>query len=438
MAYFANRADAGRKLARRLRSLRATRPVVLGLARGGVPVAAEIARALDAPLDVAGVRKLGAPANRELALAAVAEGGERVINREVDLARERGELERRAASALEALQTQLRALRGDRPAIGLRERTVIVVDDGVATGASLRAALAHVRSQRPARVIAATPVIAPDTAIELRGDVDELVYLEAPEWFSAVGQAYAAFPQVSDAQVMGLLSRRRLDWAAGPSEEVQVTGAGHPPLEGELHLPAGAHGLVIFVHGSGSNRHSPRNRQVANALGEVGLATLTVDLLSREEADEETRTGALRFDVERLSARVIDAVDAAARCGRTAELALGLFGASTGAASALVAASARPERVRAVVCRGGRPDLASPAVLERVRAPVLLVVGGRDPRVQALNLEALRWFGGPAELEVVPGATHLFAEPGALEVVSHLTARFFGRHLLAPGAAAHP
>jgi putative phosphoribosyl transferase len=219
---------------------------------------------------------------------------------------------------------------------------------------------------------------------------------------------------------------------------VQVS-AGGVALDGLLTFPPGARGVVVFAHGSGSGRHSPRNRAVADVLVHAGLATLLLDLLTSAEEAEDQRTRRLRFDVERLGERVVGAIDwlaADAVVGdlppSLAELPVGCFGASTGAAAALIAAAQRPDRVRAVVSRGGRPDLAA-AALERVTAPTLLIVGGDDPEVLRLNQLAQRLLRGESRLEVVPGAGHLFEEPGALERVAQLTRDWFVRHL-APAA----
>lgn len=217
------------------------------------------------------------------------------------------------------------------------------------------------------------------------------------------------------------------------SEERPVrVAAGRVTLDGDLGLPGGARGLVLFAHGSGSSRHSPRNRAVARALGERGLATLLTDLLTLEEEDVDARTRRLRFDIGTLAGRLIGVTDWLAREPATRDLAIGLFGASTGAGAALVAAAERPVLVKAVVSRGGRPDLAGPA-LPRVRAPVLLIVGGNDEPVLDLNRQAREQLRAETELAIVPGATHLFEEPGALEEVARLAAAWFARHL-APSA----
>ncbi|MFJ8591735.1 dienelactone hydrolase family protein [Streptomyces sp. NPDC093598] len=199
---------------------------------------------------------------------------------------------------------------------------------------------------------------------------------------------------------------------------VPVGGAG---LTGDLSVPPDARAIVLFAHGSGSSRHSPRNREVAAGLRTAGLGTLLIDLLTEEEERQDAVTAELRFDIPLLGRRLVAALDWLAREPGISDLPVILFGASTGAGAALVAAAQRPDRVRAVVSRGGRPDLAGEA-LDTVRAPVLLIVGGRDTHVLRLNEEAARRLPGPHTLDVVPGATHLFEEPGALDQVTE-TAR---------------
>jgi putative phosphoribosyl transferase len=210
--------------------------------------------------------------------------------------------------------------------------------------------------------------------------------------------------------------------------EVTIPQRGGAAVVGDLALPALAQGLVVFAHGSGSSRHSGRNRQVAAALGERGLATLLMDLLTPEEERVDLRTAEHRFDIALLAERLAGALDWLAEQDWSRDRHVGFFGASTGGAAALVAAAQRPEAVGAVVSRGGRPDLAGPA-LPRVQAPTLLVVGGADEVVLDLNRQALEQLRCEARLEVVPGATHLFEEPGALERVADLAGAWFTSHL---------
>jgi dienelactone hydrolase len=200
-------------------------------------------------------------------------------------------------------------------------------------------------------------------------------------------------------------------------------------LVAALALPDDGRGVVLFAHGSGSGRHSPRNRYVAEVLNKAGFATVLADLLTPEEERVDLHTGRLRFDIGLLATRVTSLVDWATATPPVAALPAGLFGASTGAAAGLVAAAGRPDAVRAVVSRGGRPDLAGDA-LERVRAPTLLIVGGRDEVVLDLNRQAYERLRSEKRLEVVPGATHLFEEPGTLEKVAELAAAWFGDHLV--------
>ena len=206
--------------------------------------------------------------------------------------------------------------------------------------------------------------------------------------------------------------------------------AGAVTLDGDLTLPDGARAIVLFAHGSGSSRLSPRNRHVADLLNEAGLATLLVDLLTPEEEMTDARTARLRFDIRLLAQRLVEVTDWLRERAETRGLRVGYFGASTGAAAALVAAAIRPEAVGAIVSRGGRPDLAGRA-LSLVRAPTLLIVGGEDGVVIELNREALAELRAEATLVIVPGATHLFEEPGAMDEVARLAREWFERHLVA-------
>jgi putative phosphoribosyl transferase len=215
--------------------------------------------------------------------------------------------------------------------------------------------------------------------------------------------------------------------AEGEERLVRVA-AGAVTLEGNLSLPKGAGGIVLFAHGSGSSRHSPRNRYVAQLLNQAKLATLLVDLLTSDEEAIDMRTAQLRFDIGLLAERLVEVTDWLTQYPDTRHLRIGYFGASTGAAAALVAAAERPDVVGAVVSRGGRPDLAGPA-LSLVRAPTLLIVGGNDFQVIELNRAAFTQLRCEKQLVIVPGATHLFEEPGALDEVARLAREWFERHL---------
>lgn len=212
------------------------------------------------------------------------------------------------------------------------------------------------------------------------------------------------------------------------SEGIVRIPAGAATLEGDLQVPEGAVGVILFAHGSGSSRHSTRNRYVAGELQVAGLATLLIDLLTPEEEAIDQHTAHLRFDIPLLADRLVAATRWLGEDPATRALRIGYFGASTGAAAALLAAAALPDRVGAVVSRGGRPDLAGDA-LPRVLAPTLLIVGSRDPAVLDLNRAAMARMQTVTRLEIVPGATHLFEEPGTLEVVTHLARDWFLRYL---------
>ncbi|MFI6444029.1 phosphoribosyltransferase family protein [Kitasatospora sp. NPDC050543] len=421
--HFTDRTDAGRRLAARLEHLHGADPVVVALPRGGVPVAAEVAQALDAPLDICVIRKLGVPYQPELGMGAIGEDGARVINDQVVRlagvrpeqlaaveAHERAELERRA-----------RRYRGDRPPADLRGRTVVVVDDGIATGSTARAACRIVRARGAARVVLAVPVAPPDWTARLSADADELVAVATPSPFYAIGEFYDDFTQTEDDEVLRHLAR-----AAGPrtlSRELTVQ-IGALRLAGRLTVPPEASAVVLFAHGSGSSRHSPRNRFVADQLNRAGLATLLFDLLTEAEEPDRRKV----FDVALLGGRLAAVTVRLAEEAEVRGLPVGYFGASTGAAAALWAAADPAVLVSAVVSRGGRPDLTGPRLAE-VRAPTLLIVGGHDDLVIDLNRRAQEQMECENELAVIPRATHLFEEPGALEEVAELAREWFLRCL---------
>lgn len=215
-----------------------------------------------------------------------------------------------------------------------------------------------------------------------------------------------------------------------PSREVRIASA-DAMLAGDLSVPSDASGLVLFAHGSGSGRHSRRNRLVAQHLQDAGIATLLFDLLTVQEEQADQHSGQYRFDIPLLTRRMQDATDWVSAQAGLQGMPVGYFGASTGSAAAIIAAARLGNAVAAVVSRGGRPDLAGPAALQAVQAPTLLIVGGADEQVMDLNEQALRHLRCERSLVVVPGATHLFEEPGALEQVARLAADWFGRHFRA-------
>lgn len=433
---YPNRSEAGRQLARSLQHLRGSDVVVLGLPRGGVPVAYEVARALEAPLDVIVVRKLGVPFQPELAMGAVGEDGVLVLNPEVVRMahvshEEMASVQRREQRVVEERAGRFRA---GRPRLALEGKVALIVDDGVATGATARAACRVARAMGAQRVVLAVPVGPPQVGARFRDDADEVVCPEQPEVFYAVGQFYRDFSPTDDDEVTALLRRRAEEVAGTPDrpdaafdEDVEIAADG-VTLHGRLSVPPSARGVVLFAHGSGSSRHSPRNRYVAEVLQHAGIGTLLFDLLTSGEEHDRRKV----FDVTLLAHRLGGATAWLRRHPAAAGLPLGYFGASTGAAAALWAAADPQQDVAAVVSRGGRPDLAIPQ-LHHVRAATLLIVGGRDTMVLDLNREAQRHLRCKNDLAVVPGATHLFEEPGTLTQAAVLARDWFSDHLV-PGA----
>jgi Predicted phosphoribosyltransferases len=433
---FRDRVSAGQQLAKQLAPLQASaaETVVLGLPRGGVPVAREVATALDAPLDVLCVRKLGLPGHPEFGMGAIGEGGVRVLDDDV-IARagissdtieaverpERAELARRA-----------QRYRGDRPPISLRDRTAVIVDDGVATGGTARAAIQVARAMGARKVIVAVPVAPADTVAELQREADDVVVLLVPPRFHAVGEWYDDFTQTSDAEVLAALSPTgrgagsptNARTPSGRSSRTVQIPLGSETLEGLLEIPDDAHGIVVFAHGSGSSRHSVRNRAVARRLHEAGMATFLFDLLTEREAHDRS----LVFDTELLAERLHRVTAWVRSDDQLRDLPLGLFGASTGAGAALRVAAVPDSGVRAVVSRGGRPDLAGDR-LSAVRCPTLLIVGGADTPTLQVNEAAATQLRCPHQIAIIRGATHLFEEQGALETVARLAAEWFNASL---------
>ena len=425
---FTDRHDAGRRLAAMLERFHDEHPVVLGIPRGGVPVAAEVARALSAPLDVVVVRKVGAPHNPEFAIGALAERGAGIVDeRTVEgLGIGAGELRAMLARAQDELDARIERYRGRRAALPLEGRTVILIDDGLATGHSAQAAAQSVRQRGAAHIILAVPVAAPLSVRELLDYVDDVVTVQTPADMWAIGLWYDDFRPTSDEEVRALLEEHGA--AEHPvAREVRIEAQPAVTLTGDLTLPTNPRGVVAFAHGSGSSRLSPRNRAVANALNEAGIGTLLFDLLTPTEELDRANV----FDIPLLAGRLLGATRWLSGQADTRALPVGYFGASTGAAAALIASADAGQRVSAVVSRGGRPDLAIPRLAE-VTAPTLLIVGGCDMQVLELNREAQEHLQCPNRLAVIPKATHLFEEPGALEEVARLAINWFDEHLAAP------
>lgn len=407
---------------------------MLGLPRGGVPVAFEVARALDAPLDVIVVRKLGVPFQPEVAMGAIGEGKVRVLDpRTISAARvSQEDLQQVEQQERAVLESRVARLRKGRHPVDLTGRTVVIVDDGIATGSTARVACQVARQLGAAKVVLAVPVAPARAIVELK-EPDDVVCLLSPQDFKAVGYYYHDFSPTDDREVVQLLDAAASaahhtggGGADGSLQEDLEIPVGGVALHASLYLPARCDGTVLFAHGSGSSRHSPRNRFVASVLHGAGLGTLLLDLLTPEE--EVNRANV--FDIGLLGQRLSSATHWLEARHNGSLGRVGYFGASTGAGAALWAAAEPGAQVAAVVSRGGRPDLAAPR-LAAVKAPTLLIVGGADTQVLALNRQAMESMQAHTHLEIVPGATHLFEEPGTLATVASLAADWF-RHYLLP------
>ena len=420
---FRNREDAAGQLCIALGRYRGHSPLVLAIPRGGVPIGRIVADVLGGELDVVLVRKIGAPSNPEFAIGAVDERGTVSLNEDAELAgADAAYVEREARRQLETIRERRRRYGAGRASIPVNGRTVIVVDDGLATGATMIAALDALRAQHPGRLVCAVPVASPESLSEVRRHADDIVCLATPMPFRAVGLYYRDFAAVEDDEVIAALGASPP--ASRASERVLRIPVDGVQVDGDLVVPESPLGVVLFAHGSGSSRHSARNRHVARVLQRHGVATLLVDLLTpAEDIDPDTR-----FDIPLLAWRLQAALLRIRGEPGLGRLPIGLFGASTGAAAAISVAAQLAGEVAAVVSRGGRPDLAPPNALSRVRTPTLLIVGGEDRHALNLNRAAQAAMGPWAELIVVPGATHLFEEAGALSKMAEHANAWFVRH----------
>lgn len=435
---FVDRQSAGKQLGHALTPRRFNNPVVLALPRGGVPVAYEVAKILQAPLDVLVVRKIGAPINPEFAIGAIGENNALVVNQLVrrQLGVSDTELERLIARAQVDLDRRISRYRHGKPLINLAGHDVILVDDGMATGSTAAVAVTTLRAMNPDRIVVAVPTASEEAVDYLEGLAEEVISLETPINSGSVGQRYERFNEISDEEVENYLNpeftgRFVNGNKAAIDQEIEIPLTHGASLSGNLSLPQGCMGLVVFAHGSGSSRLSERNIAVAKALQRDGFGTLLFDLLTEQEAQDRRNV----FDIQLLAQRLITARDWLRNQETTRNLALGYFGASTGAAAALVAA-ANDHTIAAIVSRGGRPDLAGLS-LQLVKAPTLLIVGGRDHEVLELNRYAKKHLLCRSDLQIISGATHLFEEPGTLSDVAKIASQWFRKYLASSQIVSH-
>ncbi|MEV6820640.1 phosphoribosyltransferase family protein [Nocardiopsis dassonvillei] len=433
---FADRSEAGRRLAERVRPFAVDEPLVLALPRGGVPVGAELALRLGADFDVLMVRKIGLPGHPEMGVGAVAEDG-RVLYDDRALARlhvPRQALSDTVAAERDELDRRRRVYRGERPPPRIAGRDCVVVDDGVATGGTARAALRMVRQAGPARLVLAVPVASPEAVALLREEADALVVLSAPDNFRAVGEWYRDFGQLSDDHVTAILAENaHTRPRSGRTRHVRVP-VGGVHLDGDLTVPAETRGAVVMAAGEG--RTDERWRSVASVLGQAGYATLLMDLLTERErlsgssgtAPDNAPDAASGVGADELGERLGAAAAWLRRTADTADEPLGLLASGDAAASALVAAARHPRDVAAVVAHGGRIDVAE-ASLPDVRASVLVLLEGDDSFLRELGEWTRARIGGSTDLRVVSGAERLLRDSREWRRVAAEALDWFDRHL---------
>jgi predicted phosphoribosyltransferase/predicted esterase len=415
---FTDRREAAELLADRLEpELSGYGALVLGVPRGAVPMARIIADRVGGELDIVLVHKFSSYRHPEFALGSVTEEGGVYLGPGADrLNVGEKQIEAAAHDEIRRLHEKRALLTPGRQPVEVAGRIVAIIDDGIATGATMIAAVRSVREKGAARVIVAAPVASDEAVRKLAAEGAEIVTLSVPDLFYAVSEFYDDFEQVDDEEVIKAL--------VGSPREVVIERGG-VQLKGLLTVPAGASALILFAHGSGSGRLSPRNKFVAAQLNRAGLATLLLDLLQDDEAEYQQ----FAFDTRGLAQRLEFALEWLRHGNRRlSHLTLGVFGASTGAAAAVHLAAKHPRLIRAIVSRGGRPDLAWED-LPNVSAPTLLIVGGDDEPVLSLNKEAFERLPGICAIEVVPGAGHLFEGQGELEKVAEYATKWFLRWL---------
>lgn len=421
---FTDRIEAGRRLTDRVRPHAVDDPIVLALPRGGVPVGAELARGLGADFDVLMVRKIGLPGRPETGVGAITEDGHVLYD---DLALARMRVPRQALSDTviserEELDRRRRIYRGERSLPRIAGRDCVVVDDGVATGGTARAALRMVRQAGPSSLVLAVPVASPEALETLKGEADAVVVIGAPDNFRAVGEWYRDFDQLSDDHVTTILTELQRSRPRPEEARAVRIRAGQVYLDGDLTMPTALRGVVVMAFGRG--RGDPERRAIAASLQRAGYATLLLDLMAGDHGDDGDDEG----DTEVLGERLGAAVTWLRRATDAASEPLGVMGWGDAAPAALVAAAELPQDVASVVAHGGRVDLAESA-LGRVRAPTLLLLESEDSFVRELGEWTRAHLGGPSELGVVSGTDRLLGGTRQWREVAVRTLDWFDRHL---------
>ncbi len=417
---FEDRDHAGKLLAEKLLPYQDDSPIILALPRGGVPIAHQIALKLHATLDIVIVKKIGSPGNEEFAIGAVAEDEKPILNEKLIAENNlnRNEIESIIVERISEVRRRAQMYRKNLPAQNLIDKTVIVVDDGLATGATMISAILWLRTQKIKKIIVAVPVSSKSAEEEVKKYADEVISLMSPKEMWAVGMWYKKFPQVSDDEVLHILHKQEIKTGT-VTKDVWIEDK-MSLLPGVLSVPPKSKGIILFAHGGGSSHKSPRNLFVAKALNEAGFATLLFDLLTVSEALNRKNV----FDIDLMASRLLVASEWSKR--NCPGLPLGYFGASTGAAAALQAAHESLD-VFAIVSRGGRPDMAMD-YLDKVYAPTLLLVGSADDAVIPLNELAQKKLKN-CQLVLIPKAGHLFEEPGTLEQVVEYALNWFSNSI---------
>lgn len=419
---FKDREEAAYELVPRLLDLKGQKPIVLGVPRGAIPMAKIVADALGGELDVMLVKKLGHPLHPEFALGSVTEDGHILLGigaSQYGFSQEYFETE--ALRTAEDLQRKRQLYTQGKTPIPVAGRNVVVVDDGIATGATMLAAVQSLKEHGAGRIVVASPVASPQAIMLLEREGVEVRALKVPEHFGAVGYYYESFAQVSDAEV-GAYFRIQ-------PGKIEIKGK-NLQLNATIGTAEKAKGLVIFAQGAGLGRLSPLNEQneyIAEILNQHGISTVLADLLTEEEAEERRHV----FDIEFLAERLNAVTDWVGDQSFARDLPLGIMGSSTGGGAAIQAAATSRRRISAVVLRGGRPDMAR-EYLAMVKTPILLMVGEYDEAVILMNRYAFSKMTAFARTEkrlsIIPGAGHLFEEPGALKQVAEKALEWFLKH----------